>query len=159
MENPTNLLACRKVGILTPTLQIILIALLYVAMTIIAFGEYKSKGTMFGYPLSISILFVPIYEEIIFRGLILGEAEKHLSRSKAISLVSVLFALWHLKNIFWLPPMRLAYQMLYAGLIVSPILSYITLKTRTVWPAVILHYLNNLAAPFSWIVLALILHG
>lgn len=78
---------------------------------------------------------------------------------KAIALTSVLFALWHLKNIFFLPPGALLYQMAYTGLIVSPVLSYITLKTRTVWPAVILHYLNNLAAPFSWVILSLLFHG
>ena len=37
----------------------------------------------------------------------------------------------------------LSNQILYTALIFSPITAWITIKTRTVWPAVILHYLNN----------------
>jgi membrane protease YdiL (CAAX protease family) len=133
--------------------------LLYALTTLVGFREYQATGMMYGYPLSISILFVPIYEEILFRGFILEAASKRMDWRKALVLTSVLFALWHLKNIFFLPPGALIYQMAYAGFIVSPILSYITLKTRTIWPAVILHYLNNLAAPLSWVILSLLFHG
>lgn len=156
-ETPTNFLSLRRVGFLSPVIQVTLVTLLYVLTTLVAYWEYRSKGTMFGYPLSISILFVPIYEEIIFRGLILKGAEKQMNWPMAILVTSVLFGLWHLKNIFFLSPGHLAYQIAYTTLIVSPILSYITLKTRTVWPAVILHYLNNLLAPLSWVLLGLLM--
>lgn len=157
-EVPTTFLSLRRVGLLTPGMQVAIVALLYVVTTLVGYLEYQSKGTMFGYPLSISILFVPIYEEIIFRGLILKEVESRMKWPMAITITSVLFGLWHLKNIFFLSPGHLAYQIAYTGLIVSPILSYITLKTRTVWPAVILHYLNNLLAPLSWMLLELLMH-
>jgi membrane protease YdiL (CAAX protease family) len=35
--------------------------------------------------------------------------------------------------------------MLYTGLIFGPVTAILALKTRTIWPGVILHYLNNLA--------------
>ena len=34
--------------------------------------------------------------------------------------------------------------MLCTGLVIGPLLGYVSLRCRSVWPAVILHYLNNL---------------
>lgn len=159
MNIPIEFLAFRKIGILTPAVQLIAVVLLYTVTTLFAFADYNAHGTMFGYPFSISILFIPIYEEIIFRGFILEYAQRHLSWTNAIALTSALFSLWHLKNIFFLPVGGLIYQMLYAGLIVSPLLSYITLRTRTIWPNVILHYLNNVLSPVSWMVVGALLRA
>ncbi len=39
-------------------------------------------------------------------------------------------------------------QVLYTALIFGPITAAIALKTRTIWPGVILHYLNNLPTEF-----------
>jgi membrane protease YdiL (CAAX protease family) len=55
-----------------------------------------------------------------------------------------LFGLVHFRNIYWLEPARLLGLMLTTGLVLGPIFAYVTLRTRTVWPAVILHYVNNL---------------
>lgn len=139
-------LSWKKVGFLTPAMQVGSIICLYILTTLIGYREYLIYGTMFGYSLSISILFVPIYEEILFRGFILSAAEKYMKWGPAVALVSFLFALWHFKNIFYLSPERVIMQMLYTGLIVSPVFSSLTLKTRTIWPAVILHYIHNLLA-------------
>ncbi len=136
----------RRIGFFTPLIQGMLIVLLYVLTTLIAYAQYRNTGTMFGYPLAISILFVPIYEELLFRGLIFGWLSKNASTKVAFGVTSLLFGLWHLKNIFWLGPERVAMQMLYTGLLFSPIACWITVKTRSVWPMVILHYFHNLLA-------------
>jgi len=52
--------------------------------------------------------------------------------------------LFHLRNIYWLEPAALARSMAYTGLLLGPILGWVTLRTRSVWPAVCLHYVNNL---------------
>ena len=134
----------RRVGTVSPFTQMFCIVALFILTTLLAYREFLSQGTTFGYPLSLSILFVPIYEEILFRGLILEYLDKHSSRPVAIVITSVLFAVWHLKNIFFLGPQHVVVQMLYAGLIVSPVLSWFTIRTRSIWPGVILHYIHNI---------------
>lgn len=149
---PFAYLAWRNIGPVTPLMQAVAIATLYLCTVLLGYIDYLETGLMFGYPLSISILFVPIYEEVIFRGIIFRYLEEKSTLLKAIVATSILFGLWHLKNIFFLSPDELVSQVIYTSVIISPIFCYITWKTKTIWPAVILHYLNNLAAPFSWIV-------
>jgi len=141
----------RRVGWLTPGVQAMIIVVLYLATVAWCYGEYRTKGTFFGYPPSVSILFVPIYEEMIFRGFLTEYLHHRMSSTSTIVLVSLLFGLWHLKNIFFLPLSKVLYQIAYVTLIFSPVVTYMTLKLRTIWPAVIVHYLNNLLAPISWI--------
>jgi uncharacterized protein len=101
---------------------------------------------MAGHAPDVWILFVPITEEILFRGLILGALEIAYGPARAVVLSSVFFGLWHLKNIFWLSEYQLIHQMLYTTLIFGPITAVLALKTRTICPGAILHYLNNLPA-------------
>lgn len=148
----------RKIKFFGVSAQIFTVALLFIIYTIVSYIEYQKTGTMFGgYPLRISILFVPIYEEIIFRGFILTGLTKLYSAQKSIIISSLLFGLWHLKNIFFVPVSDVVYQMLYTALFFGPIVAYITLKTKNVWIAVMLHYLNNLLAPLSWVILAILM--
>ena len=55
---------------------------------------------MDGYAPSTSLLFVPIYEELLFRGVVLKYFESSYGWGRAILFTSALFGLWHLKNIF-----------------------------------------------------------
>lgn len=144
MNMNLDLLACKKVWKFSPAFQVIAIAILFVTTILMGYIEYQKTGLLQGYPLSISIIFVPIYEEIIFRGIILGTLIKNTSKIKAIIISSLLFGLWHLKNIFFLEPEQLIHQIGYTTLFFGPIMAYITLRAKTIWPAVILHYLNNL---------------
>lgn len=125
------------------TPQIFVIASLFTLMTFGYYFEVQTTGRMAGYSPGVSLLFVPIYEEIIFRGVFLKYFEKFYNWKIAILMVSLLFGLWHLKNIFWLDAYVLSKQIAYTALIFSPIMCLITIKTRTVWPAVALHFLNN----------------
>lgn len=130
--------------------QVIIISALFILTIIGYFFQFKVTGSMDGYPPSVSILFVPIYEELIFRGLLLKYFENLYGSIRAVLLVSFLFGLWHLKNIFWLDTNALSSQILYTMLIFSPIACWITMKTRSLWPMVILHYINNFPAD-SWV--------
>lgn len=142
-----NFLKFQSVGLLTPFFQMCLITGLFVITTLWAYSQYQKEGAVFGYPLAATILFAPIYEEIIFRGWVLSGLFKEYGAKRAIIGTSILFGIWHLKNIFYLEKSELISQIFYTSFIFSPLLSYIALKYRTIWIGVILHYCNNL---FSW---------
>ncbi|MDF2379336.1 MAG: CPBP family intramembrane metalloprotease [Candidatus Gracilibacteria bacterium] len=145
-------LSFRNVGFLTIPIQIVLLVLLYVMTVVVGYMGFLESGLLFGYPVAMSILFVPIYEEILFRGVILGVFMKKYSIWVSIFASSVLFGLWHLKNIFYLGVSDLSVQILYTGLVFGPVMAYITVKTRTIWLVVMLHYLNNLFSTHSWLI-------
>jgi membrane protease YdiL (CAAX protease family) len=137
---PFELLHFRRFGLVGPGLQMTIVAGLYVATTLLLARGARSTGKI---P-DVWILFVPITEEILFRGLILGALEIAYGPVRAVVISSLFFGLWHLKNVFWLTDYHLIRQMLYTGLMFGPITAILGLKTRTIWPGVILHYLNNL---------------
>jgi membrane protease YdiL (CAAX protease family) len=147
---PFELLHFRRFGPIGPAVQMTIIAGLYVATTLLLARGVRLSGKMMGYAPDVWILFVPITEEILFRGLILGALEIAYGPLRAVAISSLFFGLWHLKNIFWLSEYNLIHQMLYTGLIFGPITAVLALKTRTIWPGVILHYVNNF--PFALIV-------
>lgn len=145
-----DFLLVQPIGFLSPSMQIALIAGLFILTTFQQYAEVKRTGKMFDvYPVSVSPLFAPIYEEILFRGFILFGLLTLYSSAWALVVSSLLFGLWHLKNIFWETPRGLAGQMLYAGFIFGPIAAALTLWSGTIWLAVIIHYLNNLWGPIS----------
>ncbi len=138
--------ALRPIGLLDSTAQIIFIVALFIATTLLYRSEYRSTGKILKYyPENVWILFAPIYEEIIFRGFVLYGLMALYTMPVAVIASSLLFGIWHFKNIFWLPKSELAKQMAYTGLIFGPLMALATVWTGTVWLAVILHYANNLA--------------
>ena len=144
-----QLLTLKQIGFLTPLLQLVIICVLFIITTIVQYKNYKQTGKMWTYyPLNTWSFFAPIYEEIIFRGLIFVGLMSLYSLVVSIIISSILFGLWHLKNIFWLPKKELIYQMLYTGIIFGPIMVCVTIYTDSIWLAVILHYLNNLGSVF-----------
>lgn len=153
-----NFLTLRRVGILTPTLQIVIIALLYIFTAFLFYKQYELHGTLFPYPVLVSILLAPLYEEIILRGWIFPALLKRVSKAEAIILTSALSALFLLTNIWNMEPTQLVERFLLMGIVIAPVLCLVTLKTRTVWPAVILRYLINLLLGLSvWTIIALLI--
>ncbi|WP_206244618.1 CPBP family intramembrane glutamic endopeptidase [Novosphingobium terrae] len=142
-EYPIELLKIRRIWVFTPLMQIIAVCLLYISTTLLFSRSFHLNGNMLGGPPDVWILFVPITEEILFRGFILGALEKAYGGIWAIVISSILFGLWHLKNTFWMTNGDLEYQMFYTAFIFGPITAAMTLKLRSIWPGVILHYLNN----------------
>jgi membrane protease YdiL (CAAX protease family) len=121
---------------------LLLVVMTYIATILAWYFDFKITGKMGGHEPNVWMIFVPIYEELIFRGLLLKYFERY-GKVTSIFITSTLFGLWHLKNIFWLDPTSLRDQILYTALIFSPITCFVTQKTKSIWPAVILHYLNN----------------
>ncbi len=149
-ENNFEFFQFRTLFGITQSVQIVIIAVLFATMTLGHYFSVLATGKIDGYAPGVSFLFVPIYEELIFRGLMLRFFEKHYGIVRAVIFVSILFGLWHLKNIFWLQPDAIKSQIFYTTFIFSPITCWITWKTRSLWFAVILHYLNNFPLQ-SWI--------
>jgi membrane protease YdiL (CAAX protease family) len=140
----------KRLGRLTQSYQISIIVFLYLVHLALAYIQFRQTGKVAGYSPSATLLFVPIYEEWIFRGIFLKFFEKHYGKFIAVGVTSILFGLWHLKNAFWISPDQLYGQIAYTALIFSPIVSMITLKCRSLWPAVMLHYVNNLPFETLW---------
>lgn len=148
----------KKTWWLSPFVQISIIVIIFIITVIYWYTVFqKTWLTQFGFPVNNFIYLAPIYEEIIFRWFILWALLKCTSTKKSIIYSSILFWIWHLKNIFYLDIWNLLYQIIYAWVFIGPILAYITIKTKTIWSAVILHSLNNLLAPISWIIVSHIL--
>lgn len=126
-----------------------LVVLSYLAMIFGWHLDYKMTGTMGGFGPNTWLLFVPIYEELIFRGVLLRYFERH-GKWMAILITSVLFGVWHVKNIFWSTPHDLMIQILYTTLIFGPVTCLLTQKTRMLWPAVVLHFANNFPFDRMW---------
>jgi membrane protease YdiL (CAAX protease family) len=140
-----SLFEFRRVGPLAPWMQVLAVVGLFIATVLCTHAEYRSKGSVFGFPgPGFNALVAPIYEELIFRGWILGRLARSHSKAFAIGVSGLLFGILHLRNIYWLEPWPLTRSMLYTGLVLGPVLAWLTLKCRSVWPAVCLHYLNNL---------------
>jgi membrane protease YdiL (CAAX protease family) len=135
----------KKIWILTPFFQVILMVLFFISIAILGKFCIMKTGLLFGKPNSfyLETLVAPIYEEIIFRGILLGLFLKQFSLFKSIVLTSILFGIWHLKNIFFVDIEELTRQIIYTGLIFSPVMCFLTYKTKTIWIASIIHYLNN----------------
>lgn len=147
----SEILSFKSIGFFTPAMQMITICILFVASILQQYREYKATGKVWSgrYPLKTSSFFVGIYEEVIFRGIILVALLNMYSAVTAVVVSSLLFGLWHLKNIFYFSKRELWYQMLYSGLVFGPIVAILTIITGTIWLAVIVHYLNNLLASRS----------
>ncbi len=145
ITDPRELYEFRRVGPIPAWALVALVVGLFVGATLLAHAEYRAKGTSFGFKgPAFNALIAPIYEELIFRGWILGRLAVRLSPAWAIAISSALFGIVHLRNIFWLEGRQLAHMMLYAGVVLGPLFGYVALRCRSAWPAVILHYLNNM---------------
>lgn len=144
-----NFFYLHKIGIFSPILQIIIILGLFLLLTFLKLKEYSKIAKMEShYPVRIFLLFSPIYEEVIFRGFILIGLTRNFSIIEAVIISSVLFGLWHIKNIFYMSKSEVVYQIIYT-IFFGAVMAYVTLITGNIWLAVILHYINNILAPYT----------
>lgn len=73
-----------------------------------------------------------ICEEVLFRGAILSGLRQRLGAWPAIVLVGVLFGLFHL-DVFRIPPIA----------VLGVVLTYLTVRTGSIYAAMIVHLMNN----------------
>ncbi len=96
-----------------------------------------------------SAIAVSFWEEILFRGLILGVI-LNVAHSGwwAIIISSILFGLFHLRNYWWANKKQLVRMCLYSGLIVGPVMAYVRFATGDIYLCILLHFLNNFLVAF-----------
>lgn len=145
----TSVFQIRKVGPVQPPTILAIVTSLFIINILINYYFLNIRLIPSGYS-HLELLFAPIYEEIIFRGLVFHEMIRLFSFKKAFITSCFFFSLWHLKNIFFLSPVKLISQMFYSACIFAPITTYLVHKYKSIWPGVVLHYTNNIAAFIFW---------
>ena len=96
-----------------------------------------SEGSIFISLLTVGIV-APFTEEFIFRGVIFKTLNKNISTLGTIIIQALFFGIFHGNLI----------QGIYATLL-GVVLGYITYRTRSLWPAIIIHIINNTIATIS----------
>ena len=140
---------------ITPLVQVRVIAFLYLATIAWSYFERVHTWKVFlHYPLVVTIFLAPLYEEILFRGYLQHTLIQHFGVTSGIVQTSLMFGLWHAKNIIRLSSFDLLQQMVFTGLVIWPILGYLAYTTKTIRPGVIIHFCNNIIvgmlAYFLW---------
>lgn len=123
-------------------MQVLVLIVLFVVTVFV----FLRLGNVKGMPLTPTTYIAPIYEELLFRGFILGHLLRRLSPGHAVALSSLLFGVWHFKNLAFIGVPEVLLQVGYAGLVLGPVLAVITLRTRSIWPGLMVHFLWNLVA-------------
>lgn len=107
------------------------------------FGWTPDRGSdvlaLFGSsPLGVTIALVtvglvaPFIEELVFRGVVFGAVRRRLSMLPSVLAVSVLFGLYH--GSFW---------MAVPTFILGCATGWLSVRHKTLWPAIALHVLYN----------------
>lgn len=91
---------------------------------------FTSKNDMY-YAFIPAVIIGPFFEELFFRGF-LFKAMKHYSLFAAYAVSAGFFALLH-------PPLALMFESLIIGIL----LAYLLQRTKSIWPGVIIHAVNN----------------
>lgn len=99
------------------------------------------EGNLFILILTVGII-APFTEEFIFRGIIYKTLNKRISVKWSIILQAVLFGVFHMNFI----------QGAYAT-VLGILFGYLTYKSKSIWPAIIMHITNNLIATLSGFIL------
>lgn len=113
-------------------------------------AEYKKYAYLHTYyPWKMHLFFAPVYEELLFRLLILIPLIHLLGFWASLIISSVLFGLWHIRNIKYQPYTVTVYQCLYTGIVLGPLLGYVTIGLSSIYLAILVHALNNYLSPLS----------
>ena len=84
-----------------------------------------------------------IFEEVLWRGVILAVFLRIYDQPKAILYTALCFGLWHISTLLYGNPVLTAGNIVWAA-ILGLFYGYITLRTRSLLPAIMVHYLGNL---------------
>jgi membrane protease YdiL (CAAX protease family) len=94
-----------------------------------------------GWLLFVIMLIPGIWEEVAFRGVILNLQRKKYTQTTTIILNGMLFGLYHLVNLVWgFNWYSTIIQVIYASCL-GVTLAYVFMKTRSLLPCIIVHYL------------------
>ena len=100
----------------------------------------KILGTITNYPLFFlgSCLMPALFEEFLFRGLLLGSLRHALDKNMAIAVTAGLFTLMHMYYEWYL--------LLFSLLPLAVFLGYTRTNSGSIWTGVFLHFMNNAAS-------------
>ncbi|WP_266169572.1 CPBP family intramembrane glutamic endopeptidase [Dyella subtropica] len=99
-------------------------------------------------PLALLVMTVgPLVEELLFRGVLLSSAMRHVPAGIASAITALLFACVHL------PDLGFLWYALPNLLLLGLVLAWLRVQSGSIWPAVIAHSVNNALAVVSWFVL------
>jgi len=118
----------------------------------VIFGNPGTSISFYGWFLFIFALIPGIWEEVSFRGVIITLNLRKYSRTTVLIIVSILFGLVHFSNFtpgdFFLFTVL---QVIYAALL-GFLLGYLFIKTKSLIPSIILHYLiDSLGQLFTYV--------
>lgn len=85
-----------------------------------------------------------IFEEVVWRGVILAVFLRVYDQRKAILFSALCFGLWHILSVFSGQQLIGMIAMVVWAAILGLFYGYVTLKSDSVLPAIIVHYLGNL---------------
>ncbi|MBA7511723.1 hypothetical protein ES705_03719 [subsurface metagenome] len=112
----------------------------------VIFGTPGSSIALFGWFFFIIALIPGIWEEIAFRGVITKLNLRRYSQRTTLIIVSVLFGLFHFVNLLFGNDLIVTIiQVIYAFLL-GFLFGYIFIKTKSLIPSIIVHYLIDSAA-------------
>ena len=116
----------------------------------VVFGH--PSDTNFGWLLFVLMLIPGIWEEVSFRGVIFTMNLKKYSRTTVLIVVSILFGLFHFFNLLAGNDLVLTgVQVIYAAML-GFLFGYLFIKTKSLIPSIILHYLiNSLGQLFTYV--------
>lgn len=106
-----------------------------------------SQGSILISMLTVGIV-APIAEEFLFRGVIYNTLKRKISIKWTIIIQAILFGAFHGNLV----------QGIYATLL-GIVFGYVTYKTKSLWPAIIMHMVNNLTANIASFILGDYLGG
>ena len=88
----------------------------------------------------------PVVEELLFRGVLLSALMRRWHVGWAVALSSLVFALIHL------PGLDYQWYALPSLLLLAVLLAMLRLSSKSIWPAVLAHGINNLVAVAAWFI-------
>ena len=88
---------------------------------------------------------VSFWEEIVFRGFLLGGILLY-TNDKVLAVIgsSLIFGVFHMRNMWWAGFRRSANNSIYAGLFAGPIFAIIRILTGSIYAGILVHFLHNL---------------
>lgn len=133
---PLGVMSVGGILLISTTIYIIYSTIIQVVGLTIPAPDFtfpSSKSMQAIYILYICIL-GPILEEIIFRGIVLNTIKKY-GAFTAIIFTSIIFSMFHLNLVQFMTP-----------LLLGILLAFVTIKTESTVPAIIIHIFNNTIA-------------
>jgi len=108
--------------------------------TVLAFPDIRPDPDVTGWGYFILALIPGIWEELAFRGMIQSKLQTIFTTKISVLLSSLFFALFHFSNIFTQAPPQVVFGVIMAFFFGLG-WGYMTVKSRSIIPAVISHYL------------------